>query len=66
MREAMTTQILYGFEQKNRGVFLRVVLVQVQKFQTKNLQLCGKRLKLKVRKCCGKLAGSLCTPHPPD
>ena len=66
MREAMTTQILYGFEQKNREGFSRVVLVQVQKFQTKNLQLCGKRLKLKVRKCCVKLAGSLCTPHPPD
>ena len=64
MREVMRTQILYGFEQKNREGFLRVVLVQVQKFQTKNLQLCGKKLKLKVRKCCGKLAGSLCTPHP--
>ena len=64
VREVIITQILYGFDQKKR-FFWRVVLVQVQWFETgtrygsETLELCGKMYKTKSQKCWGKLTGNL-------
>ena len=64
MREVIITQILYGFDQKNR-IFWGVVLVQIQWFEngttygSEILQQSGKKIKNKIQNCWGKLADNL-------
>ena len=70
MREVIITQILYGFHQKTR-IFggwswfnfnnLRLVLCKALKVYNSM----GRRLKLKLRKCWGKLVGGLFALSPP-
>ena len=64
MREVIITQILYGFDQKTRFFEgcswfkfnnLRLVLCKAVKVYSSM----GRRLKLKLRKCWGKLVGGL-------
>ena len=56
MREVIKTESSYKFDQKNR-IFLGVVLVQVQEFETgtrygpETLQLFGKKIKTESQKC---------------
>ena len=70
MRQVIITQMLYGFDQKNRYFEgwswfrfnnLRLVLNKALKFYS-NM---AKRLKLKLRKCWGKLVGDLFALSPP-
>ena len=70
VREVIITQILYGFDQKIRFFEgwswfnfnnLRLILCKALKVYSSM----GRRLKLKLRKCWGKLVGGLFALSPP-